>query len=71
MLRHARDAREDQLRRLKDWENEISAIESMPIKVENAFDLEGPPRHMTYITAYLVSFKKIGMRTKLGPVLMS
>ncbi len=42
--------------RLKDWEAEINAdsVESALLKVENDVDLEGPPRHMTYINAYKV-----------------
>ena len=49
MMRHAREAREEQQKRLKDWQKEINAIESPMIKVENDYDLEGPPRHMTYV----------------------
>ena len=44
--------------RLKEWEKEINAIsaDSAKLKVENDFDLEGPPRHMTYINQYRVNF---------------
>ena len=44
--------------RLKDWEVEINAdsADSALLKVENDFDLEGPPRHMTYINKYMVIF---------------
>ena len=44
------------LSRLKDWEVEINAdsADSALLKVENDFDLEGPPRHMTYINKYMV-----------------
>ena len=49
--------------RLKDWEVEINADSTDPalLKVENEFDLEGPPRHMTYINKYMVisSLRKI------------
>ena len=52
--------------RLKEWEKEINAIsaDSAKLKVENDFDLEGPPRHMTYINQYRViflSFKRWGV----------
>lgn len=57
LLRHMRDARERQLKKLKEWEGEINAIESShPLVVDNAVDLEGPPTHMTYITRSKVIF---------------
>ena len=42
--------------RLTDWEQEINAssADSALLKVENLVDLEGPPRHMSYINAYKV-----------------
>ena len=40
--------------RLKAWENEINSIESATVRVTNEYDLEGPPRHMTYVTKYQV-----------------
>jgi hypothetical protein len=44
---------------LKDWEKEINAADpDAPLKVENEFDLEGPPRHMTYINAYKVNLEQ-------------
>ena len=50
MLKHLEDSRVDQLRRLKDWEREINQLEKVKITVENNVDLEGPPRHMQYVT---------------------
>lgn len=54
MLRHAKDARDDQVKRLQDWEREINAKETAKVVVENEYDLEGPPRHMNYVTMYKV-----------------
>ncbi len=54
-FRYLREARKSQLQRLREWEGEINEIEGHPIVVENRFDLEGPPRHMKYITKYKVS----------------
>jgi histone-lysine N-methyltransferase SUV39H len=35
---------------LAQWEKEINQMESPRVSVENKADLEGPPRHMTYVT---------------------
>ncbi|CAB4063825.1 SUV39H [Lepeophtheirus salmonis] len=53
MLKHIRDTRQSQKTRIKEWEDEINKMERVKITVENETDLEGPPRHMTYITGYL------------------
>eukprot|EP00095_Tigriopus_kingsejongensis_P010838 maker-scaffold332_size203095-snap-gene-1.20 protein:Tk10838 transcript:maker-scaffold332_size203095-snap-gene-1.20-mRNA-1 annotation:"h3k9 methyltransferase" len=53
MLRHLKDKRQDQLERLQEWNEEINRIDGKPLKVENDYDLEGPPRHMSYITEYM------------------
>lgn len=57
MLRHCKERRREQLRRLKEWETEVNSLssENAKIAVENDHDLEGPPRHMTYINSYKVS----------------
>ncbi len=49
-----KEARKSQQERLREWEREInSAEEPQPrVSVENECDLEGPPRHMKYITRY-------------------
>ena len=54
--------------RLNDWEEEINveSRDSALLKVENDVDLEGPPRHMTFINAYMVNislYNKINTRT--------
>jgi len=49
-FRHLREARSSQLARLREWETEINKLEELKITVENDADLEGPPRHMRYIT---------------------
>ena len=36
--------------RLQQWEKEINVLENPRVSVENNADLEGPPRHMTYVT---------------------
>ncbi len=57
-LKYLNEARKMQLQRLKDWEQEINDTERSQarIAVENKCDLEGPPRHMKYITTYKVSW---------------
>ncbi len=54
MIRYLKETRKNQLERLREWEREINQIEDQPIVVENNADLEGPPRHMKYITEYKV-----------------
>ena len=56
LLRYLQEARKSQLQRLTDWEKEINLVDYQgpAIKVENEVDLEGPPRHMKYITEYKV-----------------
>lgn len=50
-------ARENQIVKLKQWENEINetAIESALLFVENNYDLEGPPKGFIYVNDYIPS----------------
>ena len=41
--------------RLQQWEKEINDLENPRVYVENNADLEGPPRHMTYVTVSKVN----------------
>lgn len=60
MLRHVKEKRAEQIKNLKEWEEEINAIDRLSrgnaknakITLENEYDLEGPPRHMNYINVY-------------------
>ena len=58
----------DFLFRLKDWEVEINidSAEAALLKVENEVDLEGPPRHMTYINTYLVNLALLKVGTSVN-----
>ncbi|XP_075227913.1 histone-lysine N-methyltransferase SUV39H2-like isoform X1 [Lycorma delicatula] len=49
------DRRKDQLNALKDWEDEMNTVsqDNAPLKVENNFDLEGPPQNFMYINDYI------------------
>ena len=56
-LKFLAEARKAQQLRIKEWEREINGIDgkfNAKLTVENEADLEGPPRHMNYITAYKV-----------------
>lgn len=63
MLRHVKEKRAEQIKNLKEWEEEINAIDRLSrgnaknakITLENEYDLEGPPRHMNYINVYKVN----------------
>ena len=63
MLRHTTEKRAEQLRHLKEWEMEVNTLDrssvgntkNAKITVENYYDLEGPPRHMTYMNSYKVT----------------
>ena len=50
MMKHVNDYRRKQLERLEQYEKEINKLENPRVSVENNADLEGPPRHMTYVT---------------------
>ena len=62
MLHHTKEKRAEQLRHLKEWETEVNTldmsssgkVQNAKIIVENDYDLEGPPRHMTYMNSYKV-----------------
>ncbi len=49
-----KEACKSQQERLREWEREINSAEHPQprVSVENECDLEGPPRHMKYITRY-------------------
>ena len=59
MLRHVKEKRAEQHRSIKEWEAEINTLDrssagnaqNAKITVENNYDLEGPPRHMTYMNS--------------------
>ena len=56
-LKFLSEARKAQQARIKEWEREINQVDgtfNARLTVENEADLEGPPRHMNYITAYKV-----------------
>jgi len=57
LAREVRDARENQLRDIRSWENEINKVDknSAKIVVENEVDLDGAPRKMKYINQYVAS----------------
>ena len=55
MHRHVDSLRKDQQSRLKEWEREVNQLDTVKIKVENDFDLEGPPRYLKYIHKYYPS----------------
>ena len=48
-----RQLKEDQMKRLKEWEDTINKVNTdpAPITVENKVDLEGPPPQFVYINA--------------------
>lgn len=60
LTRDFRQRRIDQLRRLKEWEDEINAATQgrPPVKIENNVDLDEPPVGFTYVTQCKVSFLK-------------
>ena len=63
MLRHVKEKRAEQLQNLKEWCDEVNKLDcssagnaqNAKITVINDADLEGPPRHMTYMNSYKVS----------------
>ena len=63
MLRHVKEKRAEQLKNLKEWSDEVNKLDrssrgnsqNAKIVVVNDVDLEGPPRHMTYMNSYKVS----------------
>jgi len=57
MFKHVDSLRKDQLRRLKEWQDEVNQLDQKAIKitVENEHDLEGPPRYLNYINKYYPS----------------
>ena len=65
MLRHVKEKRAEQLQNLKEWTDEVNKLDcssagnaqNAKITVINDADLEGPPRHMTYMNSYKVSKK--------------
>lgn len=60
MLRHVKEKRAEQEKSLKEWEAEVNTLDrssvgnaqNAKITVQNDYDLEGPPRHMTYMNSY-------------------
>ena len=62
MLRHVKEKRAEQLQNLKEWADEANTLDcssagnaqNARITVVNEVDLEGPPRHMTYMNSYKV-----------------
>lgn len=52
LTRDFRQRRTDQLKRLKDWEDEINKATQgkPPVKIENNVDLDDPPVGFTYVT---------------------
>ena len=55
MHRHVDSLRKDQQSRLKEWQDEVNQLDTVKIKVENDYDLEGPPRYLKYIHKYYPS----------------
>ena len=63
MLRHVKEKRAEQIQNLKEWIDEVNTLDcssvgntyNAKITVVNDVDLEGPPRHMTYMNSYKVS----------------
>ena len=63
MLRHVKEKRAEQIQNLKEWIDEVNSLDrssvgntqNAKITVVNDVDLEGPPRHMTYMNFYKVN----------------
>ena len=68
MLRHVKEKRAEQIQNLKEWIDEVNSLDrssvgntqNAKITVVNDVDLEGPPRHMTYMNFYKVTKIKLG-----------
>jgi hypothetical protein len=75
MLRHVKEKRAEQEKSLKEWEAEVNTLDrssvgnaqNAKITVQNDYDLEGPPRHMTYMNSY----KVIHISAKIGRLVVS
>ena len=70
MLRHVKEKRAEQIQNLKEWIDEVNSLDrssvgntqNAKITVVNDVDLEGPPRHMTYMNFYKVNKVEYGFR---------
>lgn len=60
LTRDFRQRRADQLRRLKEWEDELNKVTKgkPPLKVENNVDLDEPPEGFTYVNQCKVMLER-------------